>query len=52
MLPEAVCKHCGKEINLLCEAGPFIHVGSLSVDCFESPVAEPVELERKNEDSD
>jgi len=36
-----ICKNCEKEIRLISEAGPWVHVEGSAVECHEVTEAEP-----------
>jgi len=35
------CKNCGKEIFLISDGGPWVHVEGFAVECNEVTEAEP-----------
>ena len=37
------CANCGKDIILISEGGPWVHVEGFSVECCEVTEAEPID---------
>ena len=35
------CANCGKDIILISEGGPWVHVEGFAVECYEATEAEP-----------